>query len=180
MATNEKPDLHNSWIEEMSGEKGIILHPRELNVVGGDDETCWQWHSLVTESKGELGIEVPKLMGTKHVEVHGKWKMSKLTPGAKYQIAYLLFLKDPVEGWENCPLSMKLTLPDGTTQIEKLNLSKLPEDQVMLVVASYFDGVVDDGEITFSLIETSDVVKRGLIIRDVLIRPLPPMAVLSN
>ncbi|ONK71882.1 uncharacterized protein A4U43_C04F13350 [Asparagus officinalis] len=174
-----QPELYaeNSWREEMTGEKGILIYPRELEVVGGDDDSCWLWHSLILESQGQLGVEVPKLMGTKHVEVHGRWKISDLTPGLKYQVLYMIMVEDPLEGWESCPLKLRVTLPDGSSQTQQVDLCKLPKGQLIMTVAGFFDSV-GDGEVIFSVIETSDVVKKGLVIKDAVIRPLPPMSLL--
>lgn len=169
-----QPELNaeNSWVEE-NGEKAIIMYARELSFTGGDDERCWLWHSLVLATQGQLGIEVPKLMGTHHLEVHGKLEMSRLTPGAKYQVCFLVMLQDPAEGWESCPVTVKLKLLDGSCQEHQVNLSDLPKNQLTMVVVGHFVGSSDTGEIIYSMLETSKVMKKGLVVKDVAIRPLP-------
>ncbi|WP_181033740.1 hypothetical protein, partial [Arthrobacter sp. SX1312] len=143
-------------MEERNGHRGVALYPRELTITGVNDNKFWVWHSLVLGSIGKLGLEAPKLVGSTHVEIRGKLKMSVLTPGVKYQVSLLAMLSDPVEGWESCPVNLKLTLPDGTSQSRKVNLSKFPKNQLVMLVLGHFEAV-DAGEFSFSMVETSDL-----------------------
>ncbi|ONK71880.1 uncharacterized protein A4U43_C04F13330 [Asparagus officinalis] len=172
MATGAKELPKNTWTEERNGDRGIVKYPREMNITNVDNGKSWIWHSLVFGSIGRLGMEAPKLMGATHVEIRGKYDMSRLTPGLKYQAVLLCMLTDPSEGWDSCLLKLELNLPDGTSQKRKVDLTKFPKDELVMMVLGYFEAV-ESGDITFSAVETSNCVKKGLVIKDSALRPLP-------
>ncbi|ONK76332.1 uncharacterized protein A4U43_C03F26490 [Asparagus officinalis] len=176
MATvaKELPKVYteNSWMEERNGDRGMLKYPRELDITNVDDGKSWVWHSLVFGSIGRLGMEAPKLMGTTHVEIRGDFKMSKLTPGLKYQAVLLCMKTNGNEGWDSCPLNVELNLPDGTTQKRKVDLTKFPTDEFVMMVLGYFEAV-ESGDITFSVVDTSNCVKKGFVVKDAALRPLP-------
>lgn len=104
--------------------------------------------------------------------MQGRFETAKLSPGAPYEVAFVIMLRDPAYGWE-VPVNVRLTLPDGTKQEHKENLMKKPRGEWIEIPAGEFVTWPEKtGEIKFSIYENQGGEwKRGLIIKGVAIRP---------
>ncbi|KAI3860066.1 hypothetical protein MKW92_029464 [Papaver armeniacum] len=123
-----------------------------------------------------MAIEVAELLNVCWLEANGKLDISKLTPGVKYDILFVVMLKNSAYGWE-APVNLRLVHPDGKTQQRKENLQVKPKSQwIELHVGEFQTPPQPDDkqekEIQFSLFEYEDGKwKRGLVIKGVIVRP---------
>jgi hypothetical protein len=57
--------------------------------------------------------------------VRGELETRKLSPGTRYEVAFVIMMKEAATGWE-APVNVRLILPDGNKQERKENLMKKP------------------------------------------------------
>ncbi|KAI3965816.1 hypothetical protein MKX01_010773 [Papaver californicum] len=163
------------WIDN-SGYNCFMLFPRSLAITWAEDNQFWHWPSMKESSTSdEMAIEVAELLNVCWLEVNGKLDISKLTPGVKYDILFVVMLKNSAYGWE-APVNLRLVHPGGKTQ-RKEKLQPKPQSQwIELHVGEFQTPPHPDDkqakEIQFSLFEYEDGNwKRGLVIKGVIIRP---------
>ncbi|MCL7036153.1 hypothetical protein MKW94_012082 [Papaver nudicaule] len=164
------------WTEN-SGYNCFMLFPRNLAITWAENQCYWHWPSVKESSTSdETAIEVAELMNVCWLEVNGKLDISKLTPGVKYEILFVVMLKNSAYGWE-APVNLRLVHPDGKIQQRKENLQIKPKlEWIELHVGEFQTPPQPDDkqekEIQFSLYEYEDGNwKRGLIIKGVIVRP---------
>ncbi|XP_060670759.1 lectin [Ziziphus jujuba] len=148
----------------------FMLYSRDLSICWVDDCRYWQWTS-VKETSDEF-IDVAELLNVCWLEINGKFDTAKLSPGILYEVAYVVMLKDPAYGWE-VPVNIRLTLPDGSKQENKVNLMEKVRGQwIKIPVGEFKTPVQKHGEIEFSMYEYVDGEwKSGLCIKGVTIQP---------
>ncbi|KAI3879143.1 hypothetical protein MKX03_010647 [Papaver bracteatum] len=164
------------WIDD-SGCNCFMLFPRSLAITWAEDKQYWHWPSVKESSTSdEMAIEVAELLNVCWLEANGKLDISKLTPGVKYDILFVVMLKNSAYGWE-APVNLRLVHPDGKTQQRKENLQVKPKSQWIELHAGEFQTPPQpddkqEKEIQFSLFEYEDGRwKRGLVIKGVIVRP---------
>ncbi|RZC53317.1 hypothetical protein C5167_012170 [Papaver somniferum] len=164
------------WIDD-SGCNCFMLFPRSLAITWAEDKRYWHWPFVKESSTSdEMAIEVAELLNVCWLEANGKLDISKLTPGVKYDILFVVMLKNSAYGWE-APVNLRLVHPDGKIQQREENLQVKPKSQwIELHVGEFPTPPQPDDkqekEIQFSLFEYEDGKwKRGLVIKGVILRP---------
>ncbi|KAI3906702.1 hypothetical protein MKW92_011500 [Papaver armeniacum] len=170
------------WIDN-SGYNCFMLFPRDLAITWAQNNQYWHWSSMKESSaSGEMAIEVAELLDVCWLEVNGKLDTSKLNPGVKYEIVFVVMLKNSAYGWEE-PVNLRLVHSGSQTQLRKEDLQQKPKSQWIEVQAGEFQAPpqpADDKqgkEIQFSLFECENGNwKRGLVIKGVIVRPKKQIA----
>ncbi|XP_010936856.2 lectin-like [Elaeis guineensis] len=142
----------------------FMIYPRELKITWGDDPRYWRWPWL----EEDLKVEVAELLEVCWLEVHGSFQMNHLDRGHKYDVMFVIMMKDAA-GFQD-DATLKLELPDGEVQQRKVNLNKLaPKKWVMVKVGDFVAKGL--GEIKYSLLDYDDPNwKTGLLIGGALIK----------
>ncbi|CAL9016219.1 unnamed protein product, partial [Prunus brigantina] len=66
------------------------------------------WPSL--QETSDVVIDAAELINECWLEVHGKFKTTKLSPGTLYEVVFVVKLKASADGWD-VPVNVSLTLP---------------------------------------------------------------------
>lgn len=106
------------------------------------------------------------------LEVQGKFNTLNLERNTRYRVSFVVKLRMDSE-MKGLPLTLRLSLPDGSTQSENQR-SVEEEDQWVELVAGEFSTSVTsiDGDIHFCLEEISPSWKSGLVIKGVEVKPV--------
>ncbi|OVA11830.1 Phloem protein 2-like [Macleaya cordata] len=154
-----------------------MLFSRSLSITWGEDKRFWHWPSIKLESStsDDVVVEVAELLNVCWLEVYGKLDISYLSPGVKYEVVFLLMLKDHSYGWD-VPVNLRLVFPNGATQHQhKVNLQTRPRSQWVELHVGEFQtppNKQEKAEIQFSMFEyEGGQWKRGLVIKGVIIQP---------
>ncbi|KAI3873943.1 hypothetical protein MKW98_001592 [Papaver atlanticum] len=167
-----KNTVQKYWIDENSGCNCFMLFPRNLAIIWAENKQYWNWPSM---KFGEMAIEVAELVNVCWLEVNGKFDTRKLSPGVKYEILFVVMLKNSACGW-GTPVNLRLVHPCGKTQHRKENLQLKPKSQWIELQVGEFQTSPQlsdcEKEIQFSLFECENGNwKGGLVIKGVIIRP---------
>ncbi|KAK1576292.1 hypothetical protein Q3G72_012684 [Acer saccharum] len=120
----------------------------------------------------DADVDVAELKKVCWLEIHAKFDTTNLTPGALYQVAFVIKMDESCYGWDH-PVNVRLRLPDGTVKKHRQNFRLKPKNE-------WIDIPVDDftltpqntGEIDISMDEyEGENWKSGLIIKAVTIKP---------
>ncbi|KAH7675342.1 Phloem protein 2-like protein [Dioscorea alata] len=158
------------WVDQETGCNCFMLFPRGLSIAWAEDRRYWQWFQ-VEDIRG-TSIEIAELLNVCWLEVHGKINTSLLTPKTKYEVVFVVKMKELSYGWQT-PVNLRLLFENGVTHEQKVNLLELPREQRKeLKVGEIMNSGEKTREVEFSLYEY-DVGqwKRGLVIEGVIIRP---------
>uniref|UniRef100_A0A1D1YYU8 Protein PHLOEM PROTEIN 2-LIKE A1 n=1 Tax=Anthurium amnicola TaxID=1678845 RepID=A0A1D1YYU8_9ARAE len=157
------------WVDEKSGCNCFTLFARELSITWGNDKRYWEWYSW--QEARFATVEVARLLKVVWLEIDGKFDISYLTPGATYQLSFLvLMIDDPSNGWD-VPVNLSLTVPTGNKQTCQVEMKDKPKEQWLeLVVGEFKTTTSSKGDIEFSLYQNQDW-KSGLIVKGVSFRP---------
>lgn len=157
------------WVEEKTGYNCFMLFARDLLITWSEDQKYWQWVCLKETS--DMEIEAASLLNVCWLEIHGRFDTSLLSPGATYDVSFVVMMELGY-GWAT-PVNLRLTLPDGSVQQRKESLLDRPKGQWMELKAGEFTARKDQaGQMEFSLYEyEGGQWKRGLIVKGVTIRP---------
>ncbi|CAI9782229.1 unnamed protein product [Fraxinus pennsylvanica] len=161
------------WVERESNINCFMLFAQDLLITWSDDKRYWHW-SMLKESSDEC-FAVAELLNVCWLDVHGKFDTANLSPGIMYEVVFVVMLKDPAYGWE-VPVNVRLTLPDGSTQQQKVKLMEKPRGQWIEIPAGELktSSHQNVGEMEISLYEyEGGKWKRGLMVKGVVIRPKP-------
>jgi len=86
-------------------------------------------YNIPIHSQDYKVAEISRLIDVYWLIVEGKYDMSKLTVGVKYEFVFVLMMQEPVAGWTNTPVTFTLDLPNGTSQGHRMTLSYLPKNE---------------------------------------------------
>ncbi|RWR85722.1 protein PHLOEM PROTEIN 2-LIKE A1 [Cinnamomum micranthum f. kanehirae] len=157
------------WVDEQSGHNCFMLFARDLLITWSEDKRYWHWDRV--KAAGDVDVEVAVLLDVCWLEVHGKLDSSYLSPGAKYEVAFVVKIEEPFYGW-NVPVTLRLLCPGEEVQERKEILQDKPKSQWVELYVGDVANPKQSGEIQFSLFEYQDGRwKRGLIIKGAIIRP---------
>lgn len=116
-------------------------------------------------------VEVAELLRAYWLEVHGVFETGYLTPGTKYEVSYVIKMKEPSSGWDD-KVDFSLTLPQNPTRglnINKTDLKQISRDDwISIRVDEFTSG--QSGKMDFMLRQPGRL-KTGLVIKGVTIRP---------
>nr|ABJ90339.1 phloem protein 2 [Lycoris aurea] len=161
------------YFEDKKGSKGLTIYPRELSITWGNDKRYWKWFGILLESQDFKVAEIPKLLDVCWLDIKGKFDMSRLTAGIKYEVGFIVMLKEPVSGWQNNPVTLRLDLPDETSQSRNIDLSNVPRNEWKTLVIGEFTASKVAGDVLFSMKEIKKGYwKKGVIIKSVVVRPV--------
>ena len=115
-------------------------------------------------------IEVVKLSSVCWLNVRAQFKMSELSPGVEYEMAYIIKLTNGGFGWE-LPVTLQINIfPQGQVQKRLVSLLEKPRgDWIELNGGSF--RTQESGEVCFDLYEHGGHWKNGLLIKGIIIRP---------
>ncbi|XP_021805998.1 protein PHLOEM PROTEIN 2-LIKE A1-like [Prunus avium] len=154
------------WVEKNS--RCMTLYARWLDVTYGFPP-YWVWNCYKEIS--EDNVEVVKLMSVCWVNVRGQFKMSELSAGVVYEIAYKVKLTNGAFGWE-LPVTVKIRFPDGREQKRQYSLFQKPRGEwIELSGGSFEVKGEENGEVWFDLCQHGGHWKKGLIIQGIIIKP---------
>ncbi|XP_071702707.1 lectin-like [Rutidosis leptorrhynchoides] len=157
------------WVDNVSHANCFMVFARDLSITWGEDNRYWQWPNIKETS--EVVIDAAEILNVCWLEIHGRFEMTKLTPGIKYEVVFVVMLKDPAYGWE-VPVNIRLTLPDGNKQQHKEYLMEKPRSRWFEIPVGEFIAEERGGCVEFSLYEyEGGVWKRGLLVKGAAIRP---------
>ena len=119
-----------------------------------------------------MDVEVAELLEVCPIKVEGQFEMSHFTPGARYEILFLMMMKYPFDSEIEPHVTMTIEVPDGTKQEKELSLKAMVPSQWAEVKAGEFVATEEDGDVKFSL-STNEKAEweKGLVIEGVLIEP---------
>ncbi|KAC9929941.1 hypothetical protein E3N88_45060 [Mikania micrantha] len=117
-------------------------------------------------------VDVAEMLDVCWLEIQGKFEISKLTPRIKYEVVFVVMLKDPAYGWE-VPINVRLILPDGKIQEHKECLIETPRSKWLEIpVGEFMVEPTKRGFVEFSLYEyEGGAWKKGLMVKGASIRP---------
>ncbi|KAK9156310.1 hypothetical protein Sjap_003790 [Stephania japonica] len=152
-----------------------MLYARNLSITWGEDKRYWNWpYAVETTSNGdEEMVDVAELVKVCWLEVQGKFDTSNLSPETTYKVVFVVMIKDPAYGWE-VPVSVKLELPSGETQVHKVDLLRKPRADWIEINVGEFKTCPpnNNGDVHFSMFEIEGGKwKRGIVVKGVSIRP---------
>ncbi|KAF3450869.1 hypothetical protein FNV43_RR06958 [Rhamnella rubrinervis] len=156
------------WVvDKKSGNKSMMLYPRSTDVTWGFPP-YWRWNCYKETS--DENIEVLKLSAVCWLNVRGLFKMSELSPGVEYEMAYIIKLTKGEFGWE-LPVTLEITIPSlGKVQKRVVSLLEKPRGEWIELNGGSFQAQ-ENGEVWFDLYEHGGHWKSGLIIKGIIIRP---------
>ncbi|MCL7030607.1 hypothetical protein MKW94_028105 [Papaver nudicaule] len=162
------------WIDS-SGRNCFMLFPRSLQIAWEEDTRYWTWLSIIEPSASDdVEIEVPELVKVCYLGVSGIIDISKLSPGIKYEVVFLVMFREDSYGWE-APVDVCLVHPDGQRLIQKTNLQNMPKAQWIEIHVGDFQTSQQPGdqgkEVSFIMSEHGGHWKSGLVIEGAIIRP---------
>ncbi|PWA73923.1 phloem protein 2-A1 [Artemisia annua] len=157
------------WVDKASNDNSFMVFARDLSITWGEDSRYWHW-PYIKETSEEV-LEVAELLAVCWLEVNGKFEISKLTPGIKYEVVFVVMLNDRANGWE-VPINIRLVLPDGSKQEHKENIMEKPRSKWFEIpVGEFMVGAKKGGFVEFSLYQQGINWKKGLLVKGVAIRP---------
>ncbi|KAM5578804.1 lectin [Rosa sericea] len=160
--------MQKIWSEKKSSYKCIMLYPRWFDVTWGFPPH-WLWNCY--EETSDENIEVAKLMSVCWLNVRGQFKMSELSSGVVYEIAYIVKLTKEGFGWE-FPVTLKLKVPEGREQKRQYSLLEKPLGEwIELIGGSFQAKEGETREVWFDICEHGGHWKSGLILKGIIIRP---------
>ncbi|KAI5332270.1 hypothetical protein L3X38_022399 [Prunus dulcis] len=85
------------WVDKKSN-KCFMVYGRDLSISWAEDDRNWLWPSL-QETSGFV-IDAAELINECWLEVHGKFKTTKLSPGTLSEVVFVVKLKSSADGWD--------------------------------------------------------------------------------
>ncbi|KAD3640390.1 hypothetical protein R6Q59_003212 [Mikania micrantha] len=157
------------WVDKASHGNCFLLYARDLLITWGEDSRYWQWPCINEASEV---VDVAEMLDVCWLEIQGKFEISKLTPRIKYEVVFVVMLKDPAYGWE-VPINVRLILPDGKIQEHKECLIETPRSKWLEIpVGEFMVEPTKRGFVEFSLYEyEGGAWKKGLMVKGASIRP---------
>ncbi|TXG48317.1 hypothetical protein EZV62_027611 [Acer yangbiense] len=159
-------------IDKECGSNSFILYARQLLITWGEDTRYWHWYSVKETISSDADVDVAELEKVCWLEIHAKFDTTNLTPGALYQVAFVIKMDESCYGWDH-PVNVRLRLPDGTIKQHKQNFRLKPKDEWIDIPVDEFTVTPQNtGEIDISMDEyEGGNWKSGLIIKAVTIQP---------
>ncbi|KAK3188960.1 hypothetical protein Dsin_028521 [Dipteronia sinensis] len=157
-------------VDKECGSNSFILYARQLSIIWGEDTRYWRWYSVKETSDAD--VEVAELKNVCWLEIHANFDTTNLTPGALYQVAFVIKMGESCYGWDH-PVNVRLRLPNGTVKQHKQNFRLKPKNEWINIPVDEFTLTPQNtGEIEISMEEyKGGNWKSGLHIKAVTIQP---------
>ncbi|XP_062162888.1 lectin-like [Alnus glutinosa] len=169
---NEERSNNNSLkygVDQNPNSNCFFLHSKNLSITWGEDNRYWRWSKI--EETSDKVVDVAELLEVCWLEVRGELETRKLSPGTRYEVAFVIMMKEAATGWE-APVNVRLILPDGNKQEGKENLMKKPRGEwIEIPVGEFVASPEKSEEMKFSIYEHGGHWKRGLVVKGIAIRP---------
>ncbi|XP_020269176.1 lectin-like [Asparagus officinalis] len=156
------------WTDRTTHSNSFMLYSRALSIERSEDPSYWRWLWL----EGDMDVEVAEMLKMCPVKIKGSFEMNHFNPGEKYEVMFLMMMKNPHVPDVEPLVKMTVELPNGTTQEKELSLKAMVPGQWAQVKAGEFVGTEEGGDVGFSLSTSEEVEwEKGLIVEGVLIEP---------
>ncbi|KAJ0081722.1 hypothetical protein Patl1_11884 [Pistacia atlantica] len=121
----------------------------------------WVWYF-------DSGVEVAELLTGTRFKVTGYFETSLLSRGKKYDVSFIIKMKNYAQGWEN-PVTMEFDLPTGETKKITPDLSvQTPEVWVKHTIGDFTVPAKGmSGVMKIFLSSSDDKNKKGIVIREI-------------
>ncbi|KAI7751439.1 hypothetical protein M8C21_022922 [Ambrosia artemisiifolia] len=158
------------WVDKASHGNCFLVYARDLTITWGGDKRYWHWTNI--QETSEEVVECAELLNVCWLEIHGKFEISKLTPGIMYEVVFVVMVKDHAYGW-GVPINVRLVLPDGNKEWRKENImDKQRSKWFEIPVGEFKVEPKKGGFVEFSLYEyEGGAWKKGLLVKGAAIRP---------
>ncbi|KAL8160299.1 hypothetical protein V2J09_001836 [Rumex salicifolius] len=150
------------------------LFAKALNIAWGSNCAHWVYKS----EKLSCGacIEVAELREVNWLEVKGSFNAKMLTPNTEYEVLYDVEMKPCAEGFSCHPVRISLTDTKGCKTENSKCLDQFKGKGWKQISIGKFRSPSEcecesKSKIEFSLHETNAQIKKGLVVRGVIIRP---------
>ncbi|KAF8011302.1 hypothetical protein BT93_J1803 [Corymbia citriodora subsp. variegata] len=161
---------HKFWVHNKLHKNCFLVLPKGFyEIKWAEDERYWRW--ITVKENCCVDILVPQLLAVSWFSLLGKFKTSALSPQTEYEVAFVVKLERNDGEWP-LPVNLELDVPNQPKQIRTENLERKPKEKWIKLHAGKFKmGPENVGTIVFTLHETCQSFKSGLILRGVLITP---------
>ncbi|EFH39238.1 hypothetical protein ARALYDRAFT_920867 [Arabidopsis lyrata subsp. lyrata] len=167
---------------EASHQGGFVVPARQLGIAFSYKSRCWSWSTITGPNKqvspylfSSEAIDIVTMKKVYWLKIVGTFKTGDLTPGTKYEVVFVVKLKDNAIGWEK-PVTLKLKVihhngdNDRVERIENLN-DYIGRNWVDILAGVFVVPPKNTPAIiTFTMYET-EYKKKGLVVKGVTIRP---------
>lgn len=160
------------WVDNKLHKNCFLVLPEALYIEWGKDERYWRWITVKENCfRSCVDILVPQLLEVTWLLLLGKFKTSALSPQTEYEVAFVVQLERNDRKWP-LPVNLELDVPNQPKQIRREDLERKPKGKWIKLCAGEFKmGPETVGTIVFTLHETCQSYKSGLILKGVLIHP---------
>ncbi|GMP49630.1 hypothetical protein CsSME_00016555 [Camellia sinensis var. sinensis] len=171
-----KPNTLKYFVDKKSNKNCFALFPREFYICWGENPKYWKW-TKEKEPSGE-DIEVAELLDVCWLEVRGKIDTIDLSPGALYEIVFVLKVyENPNDDIEKKHISnYTLTLTIIPPRVKRLSRQAILKENLAgnwfeIVVGEFIMSPENVGIMEFSIEEYTPTWKNGLAVKCAIIRP---------
>ncbi|KAJ0081021.1 hypothetical protein Patl1_12332 [Pistacia atlantica] len=159
------------WVDKITSANSFELYATDLSIDWGQDISHWRWSSM-KDTNGDQ-MEMAVLVSVWWLGVKNKFPTKMLTPGASYEISFVLKMEEYCKGFENNPVKLKLVLPnqdpiERTEDLSSISKEKWTEIRVGEFVTSCNTPV----DMEISMYEHNRIRKQGLVVNKIIIRPV--------
>lgn len=165
---NNKKKIY--WVDKESNKNCFMMLARDLAIAWGENKKYWEW--IAFQETSDMEVEVAVLRNVCWLEVSGKFRTIALAPMTKYEIAFVVKIKDPNGQWD-APVTFTATLPNGKKEECFKSLKTVPQQRwEHIAICEFVMSPENVGEVTFALNEHGANWKSGLVIKGVSFRPV--------
>ncbi|KAF8029579.1 hypothetical protein BT93_E2100 [Corymbia citriodora subsp. variegata] len=160
------------WVHNKLHKNCFLVLPKAFYIEWGEDKRYWRWITVKENCfRSCVDILVPQLLKVSWFLLLGKFKTSALSPQTEYEVAFVVKLVRNDRKWP-LPVNLELDVPNRPKQMRTENLERKPKEKWIKIRAGEFEmGPETVGTIVFTLHETCQTFKSGLILKGVLIHP---------
>ncbi|KAF8028977.1 hypothetical protein BT93_E1600 [Corymbia citriodora subsp. variegata] len=167
---NNKKKASIYWVDKESNKNCFMLLARGLSICWGENNDYWEW--IAFQETSDMEVEVAVLRKVCWLQVTGKFRTIALAPMTKYEIAFVVKLRDPNDQWDS-PVTFTVTLPNGKKEECFKSLRREPQPRwEHIAICEFVMSPENVGELTFALNERGPYWKSGLVIKGVSFRPV--------
>ncbi|KAJ4702432.1 Phloem protein 2-like protein [Melia azedarach] len=152
----------------------IFLFARDLKITWGEDKRYWNWIHVEDDRSNTL-VDAAELLTVCYLDVNAKFDTRILSPGVKYEVAFVVMIKDNAQGWEHL-VKLGLVFPNVMQEEREEDLAKnKPKNKwIEVPVAEFITSSEIEkqaGEMEIYLRGSEGLYwKKGIVIKGVVIR----------
>ncbi|XP_021809559.1 protein PHLOEM PROTEIN 2-LIKE A1-like isoform X2 [Prunus avium] len=167
-ASQSQAQPTESMYLDQTSNRCFLVYAKALDITWSGDPRYWRW----VQETSDGPTEAAELLEVCWLEVRGKLKTTKLSPGIRYEVVFVVKLQAKAYGWD-VPVNLKLTVPHASeNRWSKVNLTdKAREQWIEIPVGDFIASPEKPGDVEFSLYEYDGRWKSGLVIKGVVVRP---------